>query len=98
VSKVELPDEIKKQLKELLEGGDADVFLTKLSEACKDLPDMPHALDTALSYISSCWLSGELPWVIQKLTVQELASLVRSFHYHIFLGRIAQWMMDKEEK
>lgn len=95
---MELPDEIKKQLKELLEGGDADAFVTKLSEACKDLPDMPHALDTALSCISSRWLSEELPWTIQKLTVLELANLVRSFHFHIFLGRIAQWMMDREEK
>jgi len=93
---MELSDELKKQIEELLKGGDADTFITKLSEACSDIQDMPHALETALAYISSCWVSKELSWVLQKLTIQEFASLVRSLHYHIFLGRAAQRVIDKE--
>jgi len=98
-----IPDDLLEKLEEfkkMSEGSSEEVnaLLEKMTEATNDVQDFPKALNYAVSRMSSRWFATEIPWALNKLAMKELLALLATFEYHIFLGRLAERVLEEEEK
>lgn len=101
-SKFPIPDDLLEKIEEfrrISEGSSEEVntMIGRLSKVGEDMADFPKALSTAVSFMSSRWFSSRTPWLLTKLTMEELLALLTTLEYHVYLGRLAQRVLEEEE-